>query len=684
MSEFQDFPKYESQYNTSQAGTESQVLSELNNYQNPTLLSTEMNYDKNNMIVKPAIYSQPKYMKEKKTYEVLQPITKEVMELPTKRKHKVKTTKTVYNKEIVLGDNDDLTQLLLDNAKFEQQVNAPLPTQSTIQNLCKNSVMQSFHPSFQQSNSNYSKYSKTQNNYIDNQNNYGTKIETKIVTQAFENPQNSQKHSHFSNYSKHSSKLQNPNPNPNPIQFSTQNPKDMNKKYQSTNMKYDYQMSKISKFPSTYTNAGKEKYGTNITNIPNKSGYNNVNNSNQNNLTEPNVSKHSHHSKMHISNQQGNIDGGFVEVTDISKKTSNKNYIETYFHDDDIPKPMVLEGEALEGSDIKGNINNQINIIQPSTNEINKSKHSAQVAKLENSAVSKKSNNLSMKQSSSIHTNKSNMNNVNNNNNISQKSSQQNYNDPNKSVKIKKLYSKNELQSNNALGEMPVDRTEIMSKQPSVNMSQKNSNMFNQSNSQVNQDSKIQTQSKIYQQSKNNSSINQKSSNHQSIKQSNVIEKSNHQSMKQSNYMDKPSNHQSFKQSNVNGNISNHNSKIQNNSNNNPQVQRSNMTYQQPYNPYNQSKQLETPPAYHSQNYNNEYNNNQKQIKESNNIKNSHQSNYKQSNPNNEQSFGNKNSKLQNQSNIYQQSMKQSGNNNNINNMNNNINNSNFNNSFFH
>ena len=690
MSEYQNFPKYESKYNTSLLGTESQVLEELNNYQNPTLLSTEMKYDKSKMIVKPAIYSEPKYIKEKKTYEVLKPITKDVMQIPDKRKHKVKTTKTIYNKEIVIGENEDLNLFLLDNAKFEQEVNVPLPTKSTIQNLCKDSVIQSFHPSFQQSNSIQSKYSKTENNYnyLDNQNAYGTKIETNIVMQEIEKPQNSQNQSNFSYNSKHLSK----NPNPNPIKVADQYSTDMNKKYPSTNMKYDYQMSKISKFPSTYTNAEKVNYGAKITNIPNKSGYNNINKSNQYNLTEPNISKHSNQSKIHISNEQDNMDGGFVEATDVSKKSSNKNYIETYFHDDDIPKPMVLEGDALKGSDIKENTKKPNNIIQPSTNEINSSKHSVQVAKLENSSVSKKSNNLSMKQSSSIHTNKSNMNNSKNmndmnntnNNNISQKSSQHNYNDPNKSVKIKKLYSKDEQQSNNPLGELPVDRTEIMSQQPSVNMSQKNSKMLNQSgDQQVIQDSRIQKQSQIYQQqSKNNSSINQKSSNHQSIKQSNAIEKSKHQSMQQSN---------------VNGNISNHNSKIQNEYNKNSQIQRSNMTYQQPYNPYNYSSQLETPQAYHSQNYNNEYNNNQKTIKESSHIKNSHHSNYMQSNLNEEQSFGNKNSQLQNQSSIYQQSMKKSGTNNintnsnisnnhinsvNANNINNNINNSNFNSNF--
>ena len=38
--------------------------------------------------------------------------------------------------------------------------------------------------------------------------------------------------------------------------------------------------------------------------------------------------------------------------------SSNKNYIETYFHDDDIPLPTVYEGDALKNTDIKPSLKN--------------------------------------------------------------------------------------------------------------------------------------------------------------------------------------------------------------------------------------------------------------------------------------------------------------------------------------
>ena len=64
-----------------------------------------------------------------------------------------------------------------------------------------------------------------------------------------------------------------------------------------------------------------------------------------------------------LSNEQDNMDGGFVEATDVSKKSSNKNYIETYFHDDDIPQPIVCEGNALVFSKLKeSNITQEENI----------------------------------------------------------------------------------------------------------------------------------------------------------------------------------------------------------------------------------------------------------------------------------------------------------------------------------
>ena len=84
MTDYSKFPQYQSLINNAYAGTESQILSELNDYQNPTLTSTEMQFNENDMIVKPAIYSEPKYIKKKEVHETLKPISNEVKILPTK------------------------------------------------------------------------------------------------------------------------------------------------------------------------------------------------------------------------------------------------------------------------------------------------------------------------------------------------------------------------------------------------------------------------------------------------------------------------------------------------------------------------------------------------------------------------------------------------------------------------
>ena len=100
MSEFTEYQNYKEyqenekyQYNNNNNNlkslvTESQIMSELNNYTNPSLTSSEIQFDENKMIVKPAKYAEPRYIKEKEVYEVLKPVTKQIVQLPTKKKTK--------------------------------------------------------------------------------------------------------------------------------------------------------------------------------------------------------------------------------------------------------------------------------------------------------------------------------------------------------------------------------------------------------------------------------------------------------------------------------------------------------------------------------------------------------------------------------------------------------------------
>ena len=84
------------------------------------------------------------------------------MELPVQVKKKIKTTKTVYNKEIIVSNDEELNQILQGNDLFQE---VPLPTKSTIQNLIKDSMILS---------SNETKTNNVNNISINNDN-YGTK-----------------------------------------------------------------------------------------------------------------------------------------------------------------------------------------------------------------------------------------------------------------------------------------------------------------------------------------------------------------------------------------------------------------------------------------------------------------------------------------------------------------------------
>ena len=70
-------------------------------------------------------------MEVKKTYEVMIPIAKEAIQLPTKQSKKIRTTKPVFQEPIYLNKKQ-MSQILKDNKYFGEKANIPLPTQSTI------------------------------------------------------------------------------------------------------------------------------------------------------------------------------------------------------------------------------------------------------------------------------------------------------------------------------------------------------------------------------------------------------------------------------------------------------------------------------------------------------------------------------------------------------------------------
>jgi len=172
-------------------GNETYTSSVLQSYTtDPNLLSLEIkNMGDKDEINKSIKYAKPKYMEVKKTYEVMKPITKEAIQLPTKQSKKIRTTKPVFQDPIYLN-KDQMSQALKDNKYFGEEANIPLPTQSTINNLCKASVYDSSSSSFHLS----QYYSESQKSKMD-PNIYESKMGSNMLQS---NPQQSYKQSKHS------------------------------------------------------------------------------------------------------------------------------------------------------------------------------------------------------------------------------------------------------------------------------------------------------------------------------------------------------------------------------------------------------------------------------------------------------------------------------------------------------
>ena len=633
MSEYLNFPQYQDNDNNKfYAGTESQILNELNTFQNPSLKESEIYYDQKNLIVKPQQIAKPKYIKEKEVYQVLKPVTKEVVQLPVKYKNKVKTAKTVYNKPIVVNGVDELNQIL-DNDTFLQQAETPIPTNSVIQNLCKESVIGSsssyYYPQVvlpnQNQNQNYNQ-SKIDSKLLD-QNIYESKIKIHPEMIEYQNPNINQHYSaatednNNNNIIYHTS---NPNPNLNMGKEYQQSQKSQHvktKMTQSNNIKHDFQMSKASNMPH-YQSTTHNYINNNVININNiDNNYEmakvqklpSKNKNNNNNYPVLNVQKIPNINEKY---QQSKIQMSRIPYKNIGMdpmQSNNKNYIQKYFHDDDIPEPIVCEGESIKEFNIKVN-NSDMKLDK----EEEHSSHSSH--------------------------NNENIKDINNN---------------------KSHNTKVHKQANSLLEEIPVDKTQIMSQQPSIDMSGQNSHIFQKSgnqstllNQQPNNESKIEKQSKVYQiypnTSKNPNNYKQPKESHQSFKNSNLPQQSNLSN--QINNLPDISYNPNIKVEKI--------TRHQN-------TQKSNMTFQQQS--YQQSMNLERKPVYKSDaiKYNMVKNNNPtpesiKVVKLSSTTSSNPNTNVKQTNSR-ELQFSH-DSKLNNQSSIYQQSYKQS----NINNLNNN------------
>ena len=262
---------------------ESRTLSKYSSKNNSLISSKENKQNENEIIIPSIKYEEPQYQSVKNTYEVLKPIIKPIMELPPSTKKKVKTVKTIIQKEIIINNDEELNKYLGGEEYLKEEI--PLPTKSTIQNCLKDSVKVSYNDSLSKSNNNnkselyYSQRLKSKKNNLINHTN------------------NSQQ------------QLQNIDSN-----------------MAKTQIIYN-----TNKLSTKNNNSGKN---------PNK------------------AIMQSH--KTNIQNQIKNANNKGASNEQIKISYKDKNYIETYFHDNDIPPPNVCEGNALEFSALKMPDNEQI------------------------------------------------------------------------------------------------------------------------------------------------------------------------------------------------------------------------------------------------------------------------------------------------------------------------------------
>ncbi len=239
----------------------------------------------------PTKYEEPQYKSVKNTYEVLKPITKQIMELPPTHKKKIKTAKTIYQKEIIVNDEEELNKVLQEVNLTNEEI--PLPSKSMIQNLLKDSIVIS------------------KDNYLIKSNNNNIINNNKNVLY------NSQR-----------------------LKSTKNNLININNNSQQQNIEENMIKTQI------IYNTNKFITNQNIINN-NKSMQGNY----KNNIV---MQSHNPKIKNEINNNNINNSQVFnTNNNKIKISYKNKNYIETFFHDDNIPKPNVVEGNALEFSDIK-------------------------------------------------------------------------------------------------------------------------------------------------------------------------------------------------------------------------------------------------------------------------------------------------------------------------------------------
>ena len=169
-------------YNYNYDSTNTQYYSQIN----PSLFKSVSDQAQLNSVIKniqsetPIKFSKPKYTQVEDTYEELAPITNQPIEMPTRQSKKIKTMEPIIQKTILLEENVGVSQIFNNDNLYND---IPLPTNSVINNLMKDSVVQSnFGPDIQTSMNNYKiENSSKINNNISQPNEFKNKINLIIL-----------------------------------------------------------------------------------------------------------------------------------------------------------------------------------------------------------------------------------------------------------------------------------------------------------------------------------------------------------------------------------------------------------------------------------------------------------------------------------------------------------------------
>ena len=483
MSELKENSSYqEYNINNIEQGMESITISEFAHYKNQTL-SDEINYNEEGIIVKPPKYAKPKYREVQKTYKVLKPIIKETVTLPVKRKEKVKIIDPVYNKTIIVNGENGYNNII----EYDQQ-NYPLPTQSTIQNLCKESVIgsENYYRSYQvpkdydpesnpvqtqsttqkesaigsenyystyQESKNYVPESMLESRPLTNDENYENNLEANIVIpketyqSVYEDnlKENQEQNNYQEQYYKQEeeykssknylsknqeNKFQSANANEyhlsKPQMSNVININNENKNIKSDNLKIEYQHFNISKRPNNEYQKSKIEHQQNII-------INNNKNNNFQSSTKENNKKSKQITESHISHVQ------IKKLPNVNEQDKNK-YQSKIYH------PNLFENKNNKNFDIQNNIEEEDDIPKPTVYE---------GESLEKSEI--KEENKNMDENNNYENNNDDINNI-----FIQSAEQE----PERHYsKIKKIEAIKFIEN------LPVDQTEIMSKSPSIDIS---------------------------------------------------------------------------------------------------------------------------------------------------------------------------------------------------------------------